>query len=281
MPEYSVFPTTRRSTSGHQQTGPGLDQDRRRFLGAAVVAAGAAGAGRLSMSGNSGSQARAASADRYLAATAASFGKLKQVKAGVLNVGYAEAGPASGQPVILMHGFPYDIHSYVEVAPLLAAAGYRVDPARHHIGFVKHPLSSFAAWVPDQPGGAADQADRPMPGKLKPTHGKELHEVPNVQARGGRVESGVQRDLARVQGIAQIIQVSGDGDQAAPDQVVNDVGHRCILPSAGSVMATEFASRPRCWLVSPGHAKRQDRKAPRQSSGAERAAGKPRPRDCR
>jgi pimeloyl-ACP methyl ester carboxylesterase len=51
---------------------------------------------------------------------------LKQVDAGVLNVGYAEAGPASGPAVILLHGWPYDIHSYVDVAPLLASAGFRV-----------------------------------------------------------------------------------------------------------------------------------------------------------
>jgi pimeloyl-ACP methyl ester carboxylesterase len=59
-------------------------------------------------------------------ATTASFGPLKQVDAGVLDVGYAEAGPAGGPAVLLLHGWPYDIHSYVEVAPLLAAAGYRV-----------------------------------------------------------------------------------------------------------------------------------------------------------
>ena len=58
--------------------------------------------------------------------TDTSFGPLKQVDAGVLNVGYAEAGPADGPAVLLLHGWPYDIHSYVEVAPLLAAAGYRV-----------------------------------------------------------------------------------------------------------------------------------------------------------
>jgi pimeloyl-ACP methyl ester carboxylesterase len=54
------------------------------------------------------------------------FGELQQVDAGVLNVGYAEAGPADGPAVLLRHGWPYDIHSFVEVAPLLAAAGYRV-----------------------------------------------------------------------------------------------------------------------------------------------------------
>ena len=54
------------------------------------------------------------------------FGTLKQVEAGLLNVGYAEAGPADGPAVILLHGWPYDIHTYVDVAPLLAAQGYRV-----------------------------------------------------------------------------------------------------------------------------------------------------------
>jgi pimeloyl-ACP methyl ester carboxylesterase len=59
-------------------------------------------------------------------ATNASFGPLKQVEAGVLEVGYVEAGPAGGPAVLLLHGWPYDIHSYAEVTPLLAAAGYRV-----------------------------------------------------------------------------------------------------------------------------------------------------------
>ena len=54
------------------------------------------------------------------------LGPLKQIDAGVLNVGYVEAGPATGTPVILLHGWPYDIHSYEEVVPLLAAKGYRV-----------------------------------------------------------------------------------------------------------------------------------------------------------
>jgi pimeloyl-ACP methyl ester carboxylesterase len=58
--------------------------------------------------------------------TNTSFAALKQVDAGTLNVGYAEAGPADGPPVLLLHGWPYDIHSYVDVAPILAAAGYRV-----------------------------------------------------------------------------------------------------------------------------------------------------------
>jgi pimeloyl-ACP methyl ester carboxylesterase len=56
----------------------------------------------------------------------ASFGALKQVEAGLLSVGYAEAGPAGGPAVMLLHGWPYDIHSYADVTPGLAAAGYRV-----------------------------------------------------------------------------------------------------------------------------------------------------------
>jgi len=55
-----------------------------------------------------------------------SFGSIKQINAGVLNVGYVEAGPANGSPVILLHGWPYDIHSFVDVSPFLANAGHRV-----------------------------------------------------------------------------------------------------------------------------------------------------------
>jgi pimeloyl-ACP methyl ester carboxylesterase len=97
-----------------------IDRDRRRFLQAAGLAIGAAdaGAGSLVMAAPARAQTRPE--------TAARFGQVKQIKAGVPNVGYVEAGPADGRPVILMHGFPYDIHSYVEVAPLLAAEGYRV-----------------------------------------------------------------------------------------------------------------------------------------------------------
>jgi pimeloyl-ACP methyl ester carboxylesterase len=56
----------------------------------------------------------------------ASFGPVKQIEAGVLNTGYVEAGPAGGPAVIVLHGWPYDIHSYADVTPALASAGYRV-----------------------------------------------------------------------------------------------------------------------------------------------------------
>jgi pimeloyl-ACP methyl ester carboxylesterase len=55
-----------------------------------------------------------------------SFAPLKQIDAGLLSFAYAEAGPADGEPVILLHGWPYDIYSFVDVAPLLASAGYRI-----------------------------------------------------------------------------------------------------------------------------------------------------------
>jgi pimeloyl-ACP methyl ester carboxylesterase len=58
--------------------------------------------------------------------TNTSFGQLQQIDAGVLNIGYAEAGPTDGPAVLLLHGWPYDIHSYVDVAPRLSAQGYRV-----------------------------------------------------------------------------------------------------------------------------------------------------------
>ena len=58
--------------------------------------------------------------------TGASFGPVKQIEAGVLDTGYVEAGPADGPAVVLLHGWPYDIHSFADVTPALAAAGYRV-----------------------------------------------------------------------------------------------------------------------------------------------------------
>src|SRR5262245_25432050 len=71
-------------------------------------------------------QQREAKLPAIKAGTNTSFGPLKQIDAGVLNVGYAEAGPADGPPVILLHGWPYDIHSFIDVAPLLASAGHWV-----------------------------------------------------------------------------------------------------------------------------------------------------------
>src|SRR5262245_9042987 len=100
-----------------------INQDRRRFFGTAAIAVAAT---QLGMIGRAVAQQTEAKLPAIKPGTNTSFGPLKQIDAGVLNVGYAEAGPAGGPPVILLHGWPYDIHSYVDVAPLLASAGYRV-----------------------------------------------------------------------------------------------------------------------------------------------------------
>jgi pimeloyl-ACP methyl ester carboxylesterase len=96
---------------------------RRQFF---AIAAGTIAAARLGMVGSASAQTRTKSIQAIKPGTNTSFGALKQVDAGLLNVGYAEAGPAAGPVVILLHGWPYDIHSFVDVAPLLAQAGYRV-----------------------------------------------------------------------------------------------------------------------------------------------------------
>lgn len=116
----------------------GINQQRRRFFG---TAAAAVAVSQFGLAGGASAQSQAAAVaaapataagggsagavSRYSAA-APSFGTLKQIDAGVLNVGYVEVGPADGAPVILVHGWPYDIHAFAEVAPALAAKGYRV-----------------------------------------------------------------------------------------------------------------------------------------------------------
>ncbi len=103
-----------------------IDSGRRRFLGTAGLAVGAAGLGMRGQATTLAGRARRAGPATGKPGAHASFGPVQQITAGVLDVGYVEAGPADGRAVILMHGFPYDIHSYVEVTPLLAAEGYRV-----------------------------------------------------------------------------------------------------------------------------------------------------------
>jgi len=103
-----------------------INRDRRRFFGTAAMTLAAA---QYVVSGSASAQsgkAKPAELPRIKPGTNTSFATLKQIDAGVLNVGYAEAGPAAGPPVILLHGWPYDIHAFVDVAPLLASAGYRV-----------------------------------------------------------------------------------------------------------------------------------------------------------
>jgi pimeloyl-ACP methyl ester carboxylesterase len=100
-----------------------IDHHRRRFLGAAAMTIAAA---QLGVIGSTQAQTKPTALPAIKPGTNTSFGSLKQIDAGLLNVGYAEAGPADGPAVILLHGWPYDIYSFVDVAPLLASAGYRV-----------------------------------------------------------------------------------------------------------------------------------------------------------
>ena len=103
-----------------------IDHRRRRFLGAAAMTIAAA---QLGMTGSADAQTSGTNPTQLptiTPGTNTSFASLKQIDAGLLNVGYAEAGPADGPAVILLHGWPYDIYSFVDVTPLLASAGYRV-----------------------------------------------------------------------------------------------------------------------------------------------------------
>jgi pimeloyl-ACP methyl ester carboxylesterase len=102
-----------------------LNLGRRRFFGAAAIGAAAAELGLLASTNAQALEPKAPQTS-LVSGTGTSFGSLKQIDAGLLNVGYAEAGPAEGPAVILLHGWPYDIHSFVDVAPLVASAGYRV-----------------------------------------------------------------------------------------------------------------------------------------------------------
>ena len=103
-----------------------INHDRRRFLSTVAVSIAAAQLGMASFSDAQSSKTKPANLPAIKPGTNTSFGALKQIDAGLLNVGYAEAGPSTGPTVILLHGWPYDIHTYVDVTPLLASAGYRV-----------------------------------------------------------------------------------------------------------------------------------------------------------
>ena len=103
-----------------------INYDRRRFLGTAAMTIAAGKLVMIDSAQAQSSKTRAVGATTNKTHANTSFGTLKQIDAGVLNVGYAEAGPTNGPPVILLHGWPYDIHTYADVAPLLAAKGYRV-----------------------------------------------------------------------------------------------------------------------------------------------------------
>ena len=104
----------------------GTNRHRRRLIGAAALTLAST---QLGMTGTAAAQVGETKSLRPPAVrpgTHTSFETIRQIDAGVLSVGYAEAGPADGSPVILLHGWPYDIHSFVDVAPLLTSAGCRV-----------------------------------------------------------------------------------------------------------------------------------------------------------
>src|SRR6218665_760410 len=95
-----------------------IDPSRRHFLGATAIGLGAVT--QFALMGTARAQ------DRQAGAAPAPFGPIRQIDAGLLNVGYADLGPASGPVVVLLPGWPYDIHSFIDVAPRLVSAGYRV-----------------------------------------------------------------------------------------------------------------------------------------------------------
>jgi pimeloyl-ACP methyl ester carboxylesterase len=106
------------------KTAEAIDHRRRRIFGAAAfaIAGGQFGIVRVA----DAQAVKSGPPPAVKSGTNPSFASLKQIDAGLLNVGYAEAGPADGPAVVLLHGWPYDIYSFVDVAPLLASAGYRV-----------------------------------------------------------------------------------------------------------------------------------------------------------
>ena len=103
-----------------------INHHRRTFLGAAAAAFASLGFGTAGLTNAQTDKTEQVKTPSKLRNEDNPFGTLKQIEAGVLNIGYAEAGSADGKPVILLHGFPYDIYSFAEVAPLLAVKGYRV-----------------------------------------------------------------------------------------------------------------------------------------------------------
>jgi pimeloyl-ACP methyl ester carboxylesterase len=103
-----------------------INRQRRRFISVAAMTIAAAPFGVLGSGQVRADETNSAALPAIKPGPNTPFGALKQIDAGLLNVGYAEAGPADGRVVLLLHGWPYDIHSYGAVAPILAAKGYRV-----------------------------------------------------------------------------------------------------------------------------------------------------------
>jgi pimeloyl-ACP methyl ester carboxylesterase len=108
------------------QTTEEINHQRRRFFGTAALTIAAAQIGLIGSASGQPGGTKSVSVPAVRPGSHTSFAAIKQINAGLLNVGYAEAGPADGPAVVLLHGWPYDIYSFVDVAPLLASAGYRV-----------------------------------------------------------------------------------------------------------------------------------------------------------
>jgi len=102
-----------------------IDHKRRRFLGTAATSIAAASLGVIRSARAQSGKTQQADVSPPKPGSHTAFGPIKQIDAGLLNVGYADVGRADGPVVILLHGWPYDIHSYVDVASALASAGYR------------------------------------------------------------------------------------------------------------------------------------------------------------
>ena len=102
-----------------------INRHRRRFLGTAATSIAAASLGVIRPARAQSSKTQQAGVAPTKPGSHTSLGPIKQIDAGLLNVGYADVGRADAPAVILLHGWPYDIHSYVDVAPALASAGYR------------------------------------------------------------------------------------------------------------------------------------------------------------
>ncbi len=103
-----------------------INPHRRQFFGAAAVTIAATQLGMVGSASARPTKRKSADSPAIKRGIHTTFAPLKQIDAGVLSIGYAEAGPADGPPVMLLHGWPYDIYSFVDVAPILASAGYRV-----------------------------------------------------------------------------------------------------------------------------------------------------------
>jgi hypothetical protein len=125
----------------------GIDRHRRSFLGTTFAGAVAACVGLFGCAAQQSAYAQPPGTTPSRPTASASLGPLKQIDAGVLNVGYAELGPPSGPAVLLLHGWPYDISSFAEVAPLLASAGYHVVvPYTRGYGTTRFLSSTTPPW---------------------------------------------------------------------------------------------------------------------------------------